>query len=116
MIFARPDRVRVFLRPGASDMRRAIQGLTLLTQEKLRQDPLSGNLFVFCNRRRDLVKLLYWDRNGFCLWMKRLERDRFPWPPSEAEALEITVEQLVWLLNGIDFRKAHRALKYSTVA
>ena len=115
MIFQRPDHLRVFLRPGPTDMRKAIQGLSVLAQETFSQDPFTGNLFVFCNRRRDLVKLLYWDRNGFCLWQKRLERDRFPWPNTEDEVLEISMEQLGWLLNGIDFRRAHGVLKYSAL-
>jgi transposase len=115
MIFGRFKGRRIFLRPGRTDMRKQINGLMILTQEALRQNPLSGDLFVFCGRRRNVVKILYYDRTGFCLWMKRVEEERFPWPKTAAEAQEITREQLIWLLNGIDFTKAHRARKYSQV-
>lgn len=106
---------RVFLRPGSTDMRKSINGLSGIVQNEIRLDPYSQSLFVFSNRRRDLVKILYWDRNGFCLWMKRLERDRFPWPQDAQSVLEITAEQLSWLLNGIDFRRAHGALRYTRI-
>ena len=107
------ENVRVYLRPGATDMRKSINGLSALTQDGMKLDPFAGNVFAFCNRRRDRVKILYWDRNGFCVWLKRLERDRFPWPESEDEAREIDARQLGWLLNGIDFRRAHGSLEYS---
>lgn len=112
-MFGRFEQVRVYLRPGHTDMRRQINGLSTLAKSLLKQDPFSGHLFAFCNRRRKMVRVLYWDRNGFCLWSKRLERDQFPWPDSEEDALEITAQELAWLLNGIDFRKAHGTLKYS---
>ena len=78
--------VRVFLAAGATDMRKSIDTLAILVAGQLDQDPLSGHLFGFCNRKRDTVKILYWDHNGFCLWHKRLERDRFRWPDSESAA------------------------------
>jgi len=109
-----PANVQVYLKPGPTDMRKAINGLSILAQ-KIAGDPFSGALFAFCNRRHDIVKILYWDRNGFCIWHKRLERDRFPWPNTEEEALEISAQQLHWLLNGIDFRRAHESVKYSTL-
>ena len=67
---------RVFIAPGVTDMRKAINGLSLLVTDQMELDPFSGHLFAFCNRKRDMVKILYWDRNGFCLWQKRLEKDR----------------------------------------
>ena len=107
---------RIFIRPGRTDMRKSINGLCAIVQDTIRQDPFADSLFVFCNRRHDIVKLLYWDRNGFCLWQKRLEQDKFPWPDSEDEAMEIPLEKLMWLLNGVDFRKAHETLKFTEVA
>jgi len=101
---------RVFLKPGGTDMRKSYNGLTGIVQNELRLDPFSRSLFVFCNRKGNLLKIIYWDRNGFCIWQKRLEKDRFPWPSSKSEALEITPEELNWLLNGIDFRRAHRSM------
>ena len=108
---------KVYLALGATDMRKAINGLSMLTQGTLELDPFSGHLFVFCNRRRTIIKILYWDRNGFALWQKRLERQAFRWPESHEQVLEVSVRELRWLLEGLDFRnmKAHRKLNYSTV-
>jgi transposase len=105
----------VYLRPGQCDMRKAINGLSIIVEESMVQDPLSGSLFLFCNRQRRILKCLYWDRNGFCLWQKRLERDRFPWPQTTEAARQITTEELRMLLSGIDFFAAHRELSYSSV-
>ena len=109
------SRVKVFVRPGVTDFRKQINGLSMIVKEELAHDPFSGSLFLFSNRRRTHLKILYWDRNGFCLWLKRLERDKFPWPQTEEAAREITVEQLSMLLEGIDFWKAHRRLEYSRI-
>ncbi len=109
------SKVRIFLRPGFTDMRKQANGLSVFVQEQLELDPLSGNLFLFCNRRRNIFKALYWDRNGFCLWKKRLEKDRFPWPKEGTGVAEIKEQQLKWLLDGIDFWKAHKKLPYSSV-
>lgn len=76
-MFFPEGRVRVFLYGEPVDLRKSFTGLTALTKQRLGQDPLSGHLFVFVNRRGDLVKCLYWDRTGFCVWAKRLERGRF---------------------------------------
>jgi transposase len=108
---------KVYLALGATDMRKAINGLSMLTQGELELDPFSGHLYVFCNRRRTIIKILYWDRNGFCLWQKRLERQSFRWPESREQVMEVGVRELRWLLEGLDFRsmKAHRRLSYTTV-
>jgi len=81
-------------------------------------DALSGHLFVFCNRARTIVKALYWDHNGFCLWQKRLEADRFRWPGSEKEVLEIEPRQLLWLLSGLEVEQegSHRRLSFGSAA
>jgi len=107
------DNVRVFIRPGPTDMRKSINGLSALAQGAMGGDPFNGSLFVFSNRRGRILKILYWDRNGFCLWMKKLGKERFPWPKSTEECLEITSEQLEWLLRGLDFRAAHDTLRFS---
>jgi transposase len=105
---------RVYLAPGSTDMRKAINGLSILVESYLQLDPFSGHLFVFCNRRRNILKILYWDRNGFCLWQKRLEKHYFRWPQSEKQILEIDQRQLSWLLEGLEFQQAyaHGALSY----
>jgi transposase len=77
--------------------------------------PFSGNVYIFCNRERKLLKAVWWDRNGFWLSQKRLERDKYPWPQDENEARELTAEQLKMLLDGIDFFKAHKTLHYKNI-
>lgn len=90
----------------------------MLVAEELALDPFSAHVFGFCNRRRDQVKLLVWERNGFVLWQKRLERDRFPWPRGgEDVVIEVTGRELNWLLDGIDVLRLrpHAALSFSSV-
>lgn len=112
-----PSHTRVFLALGSTDMRKAINSLSLLVEGTLELDPFSGHLFVFCNRRRTLVKVLYWDRNGFCLWQKRLEKHRFRWPKAPQEVLEIGCRELGFLLEGLDLGAIypHKALKYASL-
>ncbi|MBF0488065.1 MAG: IS66 family insertion sequence element accessory protein TnpB [Nitrospirae bacterium] len=109
--------VRVYLAGGSTDMRKSINGLSMLVEGAQGLDPFSGYLCVFSNRRRTIVKILYWDRNGFCLWQKRLEKDRFKWPDITKKSLEIGSRELNWLLYGleIDQSKAHGRLRYGTV-
>ncbi len=83
MIFVDLTRISIFVRPGSTDFRKSVDGLASLTQEVLRHSPMSGNLYVFCNRQRNRLKVLYWEQNGFCLWYKRLDEGKFPWPKSE---------------------------------
>lgn len=109
--------MKVYLGLGATDMRKSIDGLSILVSEQLNGDPFSGHLFAFCNRRRSILKLLYWDRNGFCLWHKRLELDKFRWPESRSEVREISSRQLRWLIEGLDIQQAqaHVNRDYQTV-
>ena len=110
-----PQHLQVFLAVGATDMRKSINGLCLMVQMQMALDPFTGHLFAFCNRRRNMVKILYWDRNGFCLWQKRLERHRFVWPESQTQVLGLDGRELHWLLEGLDIRqyRSHEALHYS---
>ena len=110
-----PSTVRVYLAPGVTDMRKAIDGLAALTRNVLEQDPTSGHLFVFCNRRRDRIKILYWEGSGFWLLHKRLERGTFAWPgvPSEAGSrLEMTTAELSALLGGLDLAGSRKRRWY----
>jgi len=109
--------VRVYLAPGVTDMRKAINGLSILIQEQLKLDPFSGHLFAFCNRKRDIIKVLYWDQNGFCLWQKRLERERFRWPVSREDILRLDMRELLWIIDGLSIppQEAHVKLQYDTV-
>jgi transposase len=102
---------------GGTDMRKSINGLSILVADRLKMDPLSGHLFVFGNRRRNMIKVLYWDRNGFCLWQKRLEKQYFKWPRAATDVYEIDHRQLSWILEGLDIHslKGHRTLRYTIV-
>ena len=97
---------RIFLYRGAADMRKSFDGLSGLVRSELDGDPLSGALFVFCNRRRTMVKLLYWDRDGLALWYKRLEKGTFRVP--EAGEAEIDRRSLALLLEGVTPRRLNR--------
>lgn len=112
-----PENIQVYVVLGNVDMRKAIDGLSLLVSEQLGLDALGGHMFAFTNRRRNVVKVLYWDRNGFCLWQKRLEKEKFRWPESREEVLKIGHRELRWLLEGLDIhqRQAHGSLSYSTL-
>ena len=99
-----PAGVRVWLAAGHTDMRKGFDGLAILAQEKLKRDPHGGQLFVFRGRRGDLIKLIWHDGQGMCLFAKRLERGRFIWPATNGEAVTITAAQLGYLLEGIDWR------------
>ena len=106
---------RFFLRPGKTDLRKGVNGLSVLIQNTMDYDPFSKSLFLFCNGQHRLLKIVYWDRNGFCLWQKKLQREKFPWPESETAAREIKFDELKMLLDGIDFFKAHQTLSFSRV-
>ena len=104
---------QVFIALGITDMRKSINTLSVLVEDAMEGDLYSEALFVFCNRGKNIVKLLYWDKTGFCLWQKRLEKANFKWPKSEQEVLEISARELEWLLNGLDIRQAHEKLTYT---
>lgn len=111
------ETVEVLLCREAVDFRRSINGLSLLVEQELGLDPFRPQIFAFTNRRRDRVKLLYWERSGFVLWMKRLEKARFPWPDEGDAVMSFTGRELNWLLDGIDvFRlRPHATLFYDSV-
>ena len=115
MLIPESEKTPLFVRPGITDMRKQISGLTALIQEELESDPFASCLFLFCNRQKRILKGIWWDHNGFCMWQKRLEKDRFPWPTVEGEARQINIEELKMLLAGIDFWKAHKVLDYRSV-
>ncbi len=108
---------KVYLALESTDMRKSINGLSILVSEYLELDPFTGHLFAFCNKKRNMVKILYWDRNGFCLWHKRLEKHTFRWPASKSEIMTIKRHELSWLLDGLEItqKEAHTPLEYSTV-
>jgi transposase len=107
-----PPTVRIYLAVQPADMRRGFDGLAALTTSVIGQDPLSGHLFVFCNRRRDRMKMLYWDRDGFAVWMKRLERGVFNLPTPACDRVEVTPAEMAAILEGIDLKHARRQRRY----
>jgi transposase len=111
-----PSKARIFIRLGHTDLRKAANGLTVMIEQLMSGEPFSGAVYLFCNRERRLLKAVWWDRNGFWLSQKRLEKDKFPWPQTGEEAQEISCEELTMLLSGIDFFVAHKALYYKNVS
>ena len=107
-MIAIPVGARVYLACGKTDMRKGFDGLSMLAQSVIAQDPFSGHLFVFRGRRGDLLKILYWDGQGFCLFAKRLENGRFIWPVTQDGSVSLTSAQLSMLLEGIDWRTPQR--------
>jgi transposase len=110
--------MRVFVCTQPADMRRSFDGLCGMTRELIAQDPLSGHLFLFRNRGRDRLKILYWDRDGLAIWYKRLEQGAWQFPtdmgPQEkATGIEISADELSLLLDGIDLRSVNRRRRFS---
>ena len=107
-MIAIPSGVRIYLAMGPTDMRKGFDGLSMLAQDVLKQEPFSGHLFVFRGTRGDLAKVLYWDGQGFCRFAKRLEKGRFVWPITKEGSVTLTPAQLSMLLEGIDWRTPQR--------
>lgn len=115
---------QVYLCTDQVDFRKSIDGLSALVEQSLGLNPFARVLYVFMNRARTKIKVLYWHRNGFCLWYKRLEAERFAWPnwrvnsANDARSVSITIEQFEWLLEGVDIwqHRPHRALEFASVA
>ena len=103
-----PSGSRVWLATGHTDMRKGFDGLATLVQDHLRRDPFSGQAFVFRGRQGRLIKVLWWDGQGLCLFSKRLETGRFVWPATTGAAAVLTPAQLGMLLEGIDWRMPER--------
>jgi transposase len=109
-----PASVRVYLCASACDMRKSFDGLHALVTQSMELDAFAGHLFVFANRRRDRIKILYWDRDGFAVWAKRLEEGTYamPFGDSAEKRREITAAELGALLSGIDLSQAKRRKRY----
>jgi len=111
-----PPTVRIFLCAAATDMRKGFDSLAHLVQSSLALDPMTGHLFVFRSRRGDRLKVLWWDRDGYALWYKRLERGSFRFPATAAqgavEGVEIKAADLMMLLDGVDLASVRRQRRY----
>ena len=113
-----PASVRVYLCLSPCDMRRSFDGLHALVRDHLQMDAFAGHLYLFANKRRDRVKILYWDRDGFAIWSKRLEEGSYVIPAGSAgePRCEISAQELGALLSGIDLHKATRRKRYQRTA
>ena len=102
----------IFIKCGYTDLRRGIDGLAALVKQEMELDPFSNSLFLFCGRRRDRIKALYWEGNGFVLLYKRLESGSFQWPRKESEVKALTPQQYRWLMEGLKTEqpKANKAV------
>ncbi len=107
-----PPSVRVFLCLLPADMRWSFDSLAMLVGQILKEDPLSGHLFVFRNRRGDRVKILYWDNDGYAIWYKRLEQGVFRFPRHDADRLEVSAGDLALVLEGIDVTGVKRQKRF----
>jgi len=118
-VLSLPASIRIFLCLEVADMRRGFDGLASMVAEIVGEDPLSGHLFVFRNRRQDRLKILYWDRDGFALWYKRLEKGSFKFPAVVSDRscrVEINASDLMMLLDGVDVLSVRRERRYARVS
>jgi transposase len=115
-MIALPPQMRIFLYRHATDMRKSFHGLVAIVESQLQQDPLSGSFFVFVNRRRDRIKILYWGQTGFCLWYQQLQQGTYQLPdPATLEkqaTLELTRSQLSMILDGIDLTSVRQRRRF----
>ena len=99
--------VPIYMHRTPVDFRKSINGLSLMVSEQLAHDPFNGNVFVFCNRARDKLKILYWERNGFWLYYRRLDKGKFHWPDGVSQqAVNLSLRELQWLLDGLSYQQA----------
>jgi len=110
-VLSLPSAIRIFLCAEPTDMRRGFDRLAEMVRQVIRQDPLSGHLFVFRSRVGDRLKLLYWDRDGFALWYKRLEKGRFPAPARWTEDFRIDARALAMMLEGLEETAVRRRIR-----
>jgi transposase len=111
-VLSLPPAVRIFVATAPTNMHLSFDRLAALARDVIQQDPLSGHLFVFRNRGGDKLKILGWDRSGFCLWYKRLERGVFHFPVATAPHLEVDAAELLLLLDGIELTHARRRARF----
>ena len=115
-MFGMPATIRVFVAVPPADLRKGYDGLARLVQDVVKEDPLSGHLFVFANRKRNRIKILYWDRDGYAVWMKRLEKGRYRWPSPASDHVEWTPSELAAVLGGIDLKTTRKRPRFALAA
>ncbi len=108
----------IFLHRSPVDGRKQINGLTAIIQGSMDQNPFGTGIFIFISKSRDVLRMIYWDKSGFAMWTKRLEKEKFRWPSKmEVNILQLSTQQLSWLLDGLDITKImpHQELNFSSV-
>lgn len=112
-MFFPESHVKIWLYTKSTDMRKSFNGLVSLVKNELKEKPLSGNLFVFINRKQTHLKILYFDRSGYCIWMKRLEEGRFQYPSGSGDKTALDLTRLTCIIEGIDLQSIHQRKRYS---
>lgn len=115
MIFPDINKLEIYLCVGAIDMRKSFNGLALIIETILKHNPCSRNLYVFCNRSRTTMKILYYDGNSFCIWQKKIKGEKFFWPSIESEITRVDSEQLYMMICGIDYSRMNKKYNFDTV-
>ena len=113
------DFTDIYLHREPVDFRKSINGLSIIVEQYMQLSPFDSAIFVFANKRKDKIKVLYWDNTGFCLWYKRLEKAKFKWPKKhDHETVELNHEQMEWLLRGFDINaiKPHDTLNFDSLS
>ncbi len=113
-----PELSTIYLHREPVDFRKAVNGLTIIVEQEMELSPFDDALFIFCNKARDKLKVLYWEQTGFCLWYKRLEKHKFRWPLKAKEpVMTLSEQQWKWLLKGIDIiqMQGHQPLTFESV-
>ncbi len=113
-----PGQSAIYLHREPVDFRKAVNGLTIIVEQEMELSPFDDALFIFCNKARDKLKVLYWEKTGFCLWYKRLEKHKFKWPLKANEpVMTLSEQQWNWLLKGIDIiqMQGHQPLTFESV-
>lgn len=107
---------RIYIRPGRTDMRKAINGLVAIVEQEMQLDVFSKCVFLFCGMSKRNLKVIFWDKNGFCMLQKKLDRERYAWPKTEVEAQQLTHVDLDLLLQGFDISARHKELNFFSVS
>ena len=106
---------RIIIRPGTTNMLASKDRLLEIVKSIMKDDPFSGAVFLFCNRNRNILKMIWWDRTGFWVAQKKLEKGRWPWPDTQEQVRQLNVGQIEMLLKGVDFFKGHDELFFSEI-
>jgi transposase len=115
MMFPDLKEYKIYIQPGKTDMRKAIKSLNEIIAYEMELDIYSKSIFIFCSKNRKTIKVVYWDKNGFCLWQKKLEKEKFYWPKIKAEVEKLSYDELQWLLSGFNYSIAHKEIKLSLI-